>query len=205
MIWKINTALALVTAILMIATLFAHANCEDKGNRLCNADLTEEQRTEIKEIVSGMKEEGATWIDIHFAVLEKLQEFGADVTEHPLSLLTEEDVAEISGMIETMKVEEKTREEICEAVREKLESLGIDVPEEKPEGKFRGRGGKGRMGRGRRGKPEISGRTEGATADLAALDGVIDDVMDDGTVMMAPAAPQSTSSPATTWGSIKSE
>ena len=107
------------------------------------ADLTDEQRGLIQAKISEMKDQGATWEEIHEAITEMLEEFGIELHEHwggphgslgihlgPLwEDLTKEQREAIRNTITEMQEQGATREEIHEAVTELLEGFGIELPE----------------------------------------------------------------------------
>lgn len=103
--------------------------------------LTEEQKAELRGLIDGMREAGASHEDVHAAVREKLEGWGIEVPEHPgpgdcrghrneiFEQLTEEQRKEIHDTFRRMREDEATREEIHAAIREKLESFGVELPE----------------------------------------------------------------------------
>lgn len=125
--------------------------------------LTEEQRTEVHELVSGMRDAGASRDEVHAALAELFESWGIDMPERPegkgsgegrgegrgrrhhlMEQLSEEQRAEVHGLVTEMREAGASHEEIRAAVHEKLAGWGIEVPE-RPEGKGRGEGrGEGR-------------------------------------------------------------
>jgi len=135
-----------------------------KGD-LC-ADLTDEQRQQIKDTVAEMKEAGATRDEINAAVKELLEGFGVEVPddwgEHKkgnkrqgrkdkgdlFADLTDEQrqqIEEQRQQIAEMKEAGATRDEIKAAVeelQELLEGFGIEVPDDRKKDRGKGRVGK---------------------------------------------------------------
>lgn len=99
--------------------------------------LTEDQREEIRQMVTEMREAGATREEIHAAVHAKLEGWGIEIPDHPgrghrrqvMEQLTEEQREELHQMVMEMREADATREEIHAAVREKLQAWGIELPE----------------------------------------------------------------------------
>ena len=102
--------------------------------------LTEEQQTMLHEMVTEMREAGATREAIRAAVGEKLREFGIEVPEDrgqrprradgPFANLTEDQRAEIRAKVTEMKKAGAAREEIREAVGAMLQGYGVELPED---------------------------------------------------------------------------
>lgn len=100
------------------------------GGRGTSSQLTEEQRTELKTLVDGLKESDTSKEDIRAAVKAKLEEWGVERPERGLdALLTEDQEVAIRVLVEWLQVEGKTREEIRAAVNNQLEEWGIERPE----------------------------------------------------------------------------
>ncbi|MGD9401867.1 MAG: hypothetical protein PVF95_06335 [bacterium] len=103
--------------------------------------LTGEQKAELRGLIDGMREAGASREDVHAAVREKLEGWGIEVPERPgpgdcrghrsqiFKQLTEEQRKEIHATFRQMREAEATREEIRAAIREKLESYGVELPD----------------------------------------------------------------------------
>ncbi len=166
-----------------------------KGNRL-GTNLTDEQRTTVKEKVTEMKEAGASREDIREAVAEMLKEYGIEVPErqvdHPFADLTDEQRTAIQEKVSEMKEAGASREDIREVVAEMLKGYDIELPDREPGGKGSKRGIKN----GRRGANNGTNRR----ANLLAK---VDLAMVDAEIAAAPqAAPQNTSK-ITTWGKLK--
>jgi len=111
-----------------------------QGDRVNLRDsLTEEQQTMLHEMVTEMREAGATREAIRAAVGEKLREFGIEVPEDrgqrprradgPFANLTEDQRAEIRAKVTEMKKAGAEREEIREAVGAMLEGYGVELSE----------------------------------------------------------------------------
>ena len=105
------------------------------------AGLTEEQRAEVHEMVSEMREAGASCEEIRAAVRELLEGWGIEVPERPeggrcghrhglMEKLSEEQRDGVHALVGEMREAGASREEIRAAVRELLESFGIELPEE---------------------------------------------------------------------------
>ena len=99
--------------------------------------LTEEQQTELQEMVAALREEGKTREEVHAAVGTKLQEFGLELPEDwsqtPQEYaeqfrLSEEQRSEVHALVESMRTEGKTRDEIRAAVAAKYEEWGKELP-----------------------------------------------------------------------------
>jgi DNA-binding transcriptional regulator YhcF (GntR family) len=124
--------------------------------------LTEEQRTEVHELVSGMREAGASREEIHAAVAELFENWGIEMPERPegegrgkgrgegrgerrgpghrlMELLTAEQREAVHALVTEMRETGASREEIHAAVSEMLAGWGIEMPE-RPEGEGRGEG-----------------------------------------------------------------
>ncbi|MFP4460211.1 MAG: FlgD immunoglobulin-like domain containing protein [Candidatus Zixiibacteriota bacterium] len=132
---KIIMALIITSILVFGALLFAQRH----GPRHPFMDeLTESQRTEIREMVQSMREDDASREEIREAVHARLESWGIEVPEEGcgprhrhmpfMDELDESQRTEIREMVQSMR--EDAREEICEAVHSRLESWGIEVPEE---------------------------------------------------------------------------
>ena len=107
------------------------------------ANLTEAQRNEIHQMVTDMKEAGASRAEIHETVGTMLQEFGVELPEdwgqhqgrrpggfrHLCADLTDEQRISIREMVMNMKESGATQAKIHAAVGEKLRGYGIELPE----------------------------------------------------------------------------
>ncbi len=116
--------------------------------------LNDDQKEEVKTMISELKEDGATRMEIRDAVREKMQEYGIELPERSergrrgpngpgldmiSDQLTEEQRTAIKDKIESMREEGADRKEIQKEVHAMLESYGVEVPEHA----FRGpRGGR---------------------------------------------------------------
>lgn len=106
-----------------------------KGYYLC-ADLTDEQRTAIKEKVAEMKEAGASRQEIREAVAEMLKEYGIELPAWSIYLgkcylcsdLTDEQRTAIEEKVAEMKEAGASSDEIRDAIVEMLKEYGIEVP-----------------------------------------------------------------------------
>ncbi len=102
-------------------------------------ELTEEQREAIHDLVTEMREDGATTEEIREAVHEQLEEWGIEVPEPGEGRggmrppfwdeLTEEQQEELQAMIDEMREDGASREEIQTAIHEQLDEWGIELPE----------------------------------------------------------------------------
>ena len=136
---RLIVVLTLVLAVVTTGAVLTYAGARgfrDAGARQgCGdgpfANLTEEQRAEIRALVETQKGAGATREEIRQAIGAKLQEFGIDLPadwgqrqargDGPFANLTEEQRAAIQEMREAGA----TRQ----AVREQLTAWGIELPE----------------------------------------------------------------------------
>jgi hypothetical protein len=135
------------------------------------SQLTDEQKTELKALVDGLKVSETAKEDVHAAVEAKFTEWGIELPEHPTvasrlgDALSAEQATELTALVDGLKEAESSREDIHAAVEAQLETWGIEKPE-KPQGN-KARGGFGRRG-GRRGHfgppPAVEAPAEG-TAD----------------------------------------
>jgi DNA-binding transcriptional regulator YhcF (GntR family) len=101
--------------------------------------LTEEQRTALREKVEEMKAAGASHEQIRDAVHEMLTGWGVDVPREPreprgprgevFKQLTDEQRQAIHEKIREMREAGASREDIHATVREMLEGYGIELPE----------------------------------------------------------------------------
>mgnify|MGYP003961063661 CR=1 FL=1 len=98
------------------------------------ANLTDEQQTELHELVSGLKDGETTREEIDAALGAKLQEFGVTLPENwgqtpgqfaEANRLTEEQRTEIKTLVDAMEADGKTREEIHAAVEAKHTEWGV--------------------------------------------------------------------------------
>lgn len=146
------TLLIALLALAMIATSFAQmgrgGNQSGHGNQHGSSsgerggdNLTDEQKQEIHDLISSMREEGATREEIKEAVDALFAEWGVEKPnwggkgkgdqdgngKHPA--LTEEQRAELKELVQKMKEDGATREEIKEAVTALFAEWGIEMPE----------------------------------------------------------------------------
>jgi uncharacterized protein YoaH (UPF0181 family) len=110
------------------------------------ADMTQEQREAVQDMIKEMKDQGATPEEIHTAVVEMLKGYGIELPEDcpgPFGFglgpgggfwkdLTEEQREAVHEKIREMREEGATREEIHTVVAGMLEGYGIEVPEDCP-------------------------------------------------------------------------
>ena len=121
---------------------------DDRRARHHRLNLTDEQRAEIRETVSGLREEGATRVEIVTAVGEQLHTLGVELPEdfeerHATRLERAALRDELSTRITELKDSGATREEIRAEVQAFREANGIEKPR-------RGRRAKARAFRGRK-------------------------------------------------------
>lgn len=111
------------------------------------ADLTDEQKTELKALVAGLREAETSKEDVRAAVEAKFTEWGIELPERPTiasrlgDALTEEQAAELTALVDGLREAETSREDVKAAVDAQLETWGIEKPE-KPEGNKRGKFGR---------------------------------------------------------------
>jgi len=145
---QLTLVLMLALTIAMVGTALTYAGGRGsrsdglrQGDRVNLRDsLTEEQQTMLHEMVTEMREAGATREAIRAAVGEKLREFGIEVPEDrgqrprradgPFANLTEDQRAEIRAKVTEMKKAGAAREEIREAVGAMLQGYGVELPED---------------------------------------------------------------------------
>ena len=147
---RLILVLTLALGVVIIGTALTYA--EGRGFRGARANLTDEQRTAIRELVETEKEAGSTREEIHTAVGVMLNGFGVELPEDwgqrlgrnqssfrgPFANLTEEQRAAIRETIKTMRESGATHEEIRAAV---LAEHGVELPEKSGPRHRRGRFG----------------------------------------------------------------
>ena len=119
----------------------------DRAARFHRLNLTEEQRVELRETVSGLHEDGATRAEIVTAVGDKLQNLGVELPEDfaerqadRLERATLRD--ELKTKVNELRQTGATREEIRAEVDAFREANGVeDRPGRRSEGKRHGNGG----------------------------------------------------------------
>jgi hypothetical protein len=131
------------------------------------AQLTEEQRTEVRAALETLKASEATREEIHAALSTMLEGYGVElptqgdrIAKRLGDVLTAEQLAEVQAKVEELRTAEAPRADIHAAVGTLLEGYGVEAPA--PERTGRGRRGKFR---GRRG-----GRRGPAPAEAPAAD-----------------------------------
>ena len=131
------------------------------------ADLTDEQKAELKALRESLRETDATREDAHAALQEKLAEFGVDLPD--MDVIQAEREAErverqaqrdaVRTLVDGLKADGATREEIRAALTE----AGFEPP---PRGDRGNRGNRGDRGRGHggrgRGPAPAANDTDGA-------------------------------------------
>ena len=206
---QLTLVLMLALAIAMVGTALTYAGGrgfrsggprQGDGQNLRDR-LSEEQQTALHEMVTDMRETGATREEIREARGAMLEEFGVELPENwgerkgrGLDLrdsLTEEQRTALHEKVTEMKEAGATREEIHEARREMLEGYGVELPED-----FGQRGGLGRNGF-RMYREDCSGDCLSEES-AAASEEIAPDVTPSARIAATTAA-QSTS-----WGQIKS-
>lgn len=173
MIRKAVMVTLILVAVAAISAGTSYAGWGERGGRGGHRfpDLSEEQRAEVHELVSGMREAGASRDEIHAAVKELFGSWGIEMPDQPrgegrgegprdgrgpgpglMDQLSEEQQAAVHELVSGMRESGATREEIHAAVRELVQSWGIELPEQPPGQGPRGEGrGEGwRDGRGPR-------------------------------------------------------
>lgn len=108
--------------------------------------LTNEQKQELQDLISGMREEGATREEIKTAVDALFTEWGIDIPDNPGHWgqkgrkgrkgfsdpqLTDEQREALRTLIQEMKEAEATRDEIKAAIEALYTEWGLDMPERK--------------------------------------------------------------------------
>ena len=129
-----------------------------------NEQLTEAQRTEIRQKMDQLRESGASRGEIKEAIKETLKSYGVDIPEKDFrgkregrfghggfmrdSRLTDEQKSAIKQKISELKEQGADRQTIKTTVREMLQSYGLEKPERDGEfksGRSHGRGAHGLM------------------------------------------------------------
>jgi DNA-binding transcriptional regulator YhcF (GntR family) len=141
--------ISVLVAVAVVGTAMVYGGRgegRDRGGRFMG-QLTEEQRDAIHQIVTEMREAGATRGEIHAAVREMVKGWGIELPEPRsegrghgprfVEQLTEEQRDAIHQMVMEMRETGASREEIHAAVREMLEGWGIEVPEHPHRGRMR--------------------------------------------------------------------
>ncbi|MCH8838743.1 MAG: hypothetical protein IIA60_13265, partial [Candidatus Marinimicrobia bacterium] len=111
--------------------------------------LSTEQRTELHELVFGLRGDGATREDIRTAVTELFASWGIDPPEfrlgarsrgpgHWAEQLTEQQRTELRELVSGLRDNNASREEIHAAVTELFTSWGIDPPDQRLGRRHRG-------------------------------------------------------------------
>ncbi len=106
---------------------------------LCQ-DLTEEQRQQLRELVKGLREQGAGREEIHAAVEELFAEWGLEMPDgnrfakrrfhhYIMKNLTREQRRQVRKVVRELRQNGATRKEIYDAVIELLQEWGIEPPE----------------------------------------------------------------------------
>jgi DNA-binding transcriptional regulator YhcF (GntR family) len=149
---QLTLVIVLALTVAMIGTALTYAGGRGFRNAgrhqgSCDgpcADLTEDQRTALREKVTEMKEAGATREQIREAVGQMLTEFGVELPEDwsqrsmrgpggfrfLCADLTEEQRATIREKVQELKESGVTREKVHEAVGVMLQDFGIELPED---------------------------------------------------------------------------
>jgi predicted nucleic acid-binding Zn ribbon protein len=103
------------------------------------SQLTDDQKTEIQNLMQSMKDSGATQEEIRNAVDAKLQEWGIRLPtppEHPtnstrdspwMGQLTDDQKTEIQSLMQSMRDSGSTQQEIMDEVNAKLQAWGIQI------------------------------------------------------------------------------
>ncbi len=93
--------------------------------------LNEEQREEIHQLISELRQQGASHDEIRAAVEGKLSEWGIELPDPPPEL-TQEQRQALHAVIFELWTGGATREELRSAVAQQLEVFGIEMPERGP-------------------------------------------------------------------------
>jgi hypothetical protein len=132
-------AVTVVTVAAAIATAVTYAGVGDRhrANSRFGCNLTEEQKTAIRDKVIEMKKAGASREDLRATRSQMLEAFGCNVPEGSrrdhgraghLSQLSEEQRTAVREMVKEMKQKGASREAIRASVRQMLRSFGISAP-----------------------------------------------------------------------------
>ena len=106
------------------------------------SQLTDDQKTEIQQLIQSMKDSGATPQEIGDAINAKLQKWGIQIPERPtdpgreppwMSQLTDDQKAQIQRLVQSMRDSGASPQEIGDAVNAKLKEWGIQIPEPRGE------------------------------------------------------------------------
>ena len=101
------------------------------------SQLTDDQKTEIQQLIQTMKDSGATPQEIGDAVNAKLQKWGIQIPERPadspreppwMSQLSDDQKAQIQQLTQSMKDAGASPQKISDAVNAKLKEWGIELP-----------------------------------------------------------------------------
>lgn len=98
------------------------------------SQLSDEQKTELKTLVDGLKASDATEADVRAAIEAKFTEWGIELPEPPAAsarfgdLLTEEQAAELDALVAGLRESSASRDDIHAAVDAQLETWGIEMP-----------------------------------------------------------------------------
>jgi hypothetical protein len=103
------------------------------------SELTDEQKTEMKQLLYSLNETGATPQQTRDAVNAKLEEWGIQLPERPtnstqqppwMNQLTDDQKTQIQQLAQSMKDSGATQQEVRDAVNAKLQEWGIQVPQD---------------------------------------------------------------------------
>jgi len=102
------------------------------------AELSEEERAALQEMINGLIANGATRTEINDAIFSELEGYGVDLTDNHLerlgSVLSEEQLSSLQEKIDALKADGATHSEIQAAIRSEMESLGIERGKKRPPG-----------------------------------------------------------------------
>ncbi len=116
-----------------------------RGFPMIDTELSENQRTAIKEKVESLREQGASREEIHDEIKQMLENYGIEVPEHSFDRprrgmrhgwkffgadLSDEQKKAIKDKVDSMRKNKASREEIHEAVTKMLKDYGIEIPKD---------------------------------------------------------------------------
>jgi Spy/CpxP family protein refolding chaperone len=138
---QLAVVVTVVTVAVGIATAATYAGMGDRhrGDSRVGLNLTEEQKTAIRDKVIEMRKAGASEEDLRATRRQMLEALGYNVPEGSsrdhgraghFGRLSEEQQAAVRDVVKQMEQKGASREEIHASVRTMLEGLGMKVPED---------------------------------------------------------------------------
>jgi Spy/CpxP family protein refolding chaperone len=134
--------IAIIAAILFFTAIDQGWAQEERGvghgrdhqRALFRSELTEEQQTELHEMIRTLRDEGAGHEAVRDSVHAKFEEWGIDTPDFPAfpkfhgvaDPLTDEQRTELDALMKQARENGKSANEIHEAVRAKLDEWGIE-------------------------------------------------------------------------------